>query len=557
MIKSPDCRVVIYNYTKREGSNLHSGLDPFKVKIIEITEDVLNVSTSKSKANASGNFNITLAPSNNFISSISSGSWVVIFMDEKKIENSSLTKMDDSVKFIGRIDSVRATRSVDQSTGTFITSYTLMGRDWCSVLESMIYIDTISANLPAFASGQGFNGGVGQVTRFAANTKITELYSKKIPSSTDIAEAIFDIWGKQNSALNIAGAVDKDIAERFLPTSPLHIPIELSKAMGLKAPTDKISDVIERSYGVLVDEGTYDNKHIEAVGAVDFRYILGSNSLWQMLNSTVSVSGINEIFGDLDFLSGTPKMMVYKRVRPFSISKKNQNNEIAKGIVSSFFLLPKTIIDLEDIVQLDIGTNWADIVNFIEVMPDQSMFPFAKNATVALKAQNAIYSTASYAISGFKPMFFNFTFFPPKSTKVPDPYGHKGWLPVLKEWYFDTHKMLNGAISISGISGHIAVGSNIIFPAKAISEANFIDVTNISTLTDNKESYILAHVESVSNVFTVRNNGERSFMTTVSFVRGLITDKDGKRNLNGEDSYGVDSNLSSSDPQNKNTIKRI
>lgn len=42
------------------------------------------------------------------------------------------------------------------------------------------------------------------------------------------------------------------------------------------------------------------------------------------------------------------------------------------------------------------------------------------------------------------------------------------------------------------------------------------------------ESFILAHVENISHTFSVnQETGGRSFFTTVQFVRGVITNKDG------------------------------
>ena len=54
---------------------------------------------------------------------------------------------------------------------------------------------------------------------------------------------------------------------------------------------------------------------------------------------------------------------------------------------------------------------------------------------------------------------------------------------------------------------------------------------------------MLAHVESVTNNFSVDNFGTRNFVTTVSFVRGVFTDSSVDQLLDPE-SYGIDSDAS-------------
>jgi hypothetical protein len=375
-----------------------------------------------------------------------------------------------------------------------------------------------------------------------------------------------EIWGKQGNAFNITSTLPKELAQRFMPFSPFYLPINIAAYMG-KTPSFKLASVIEKKYGKLVGSGEYKN-NIEAAGAFDYRTILGTNSIWQVLNSTTTVGGINELLADLDFSSGSPNMTIFKRVRPFSLKQPDLAAAFLPSVVSvggasdnkaeitsSFFLLPKKYIDPGNILYVDIGGNWGDVINFIEVMPDLSLFPFLKVPQAILKGNNAIYSVPSYTISGFKPIRMQVSMFPLKSDKTPDIEGIKDWLEVLEEWYFDTHKMLNGTIVFSGQSGYISVGSNILFPASAISSADFVSSGGIPVFGGGNDPHILAHVESVSHSIEKNPNGAVNYTTTVQFVRGIIVDKEGSGKIaDGSKGFGVDSKAPSDIRQNKNAL---
>lgn len=109
-------------------------------------------------------------------------------------------------------------------------------------------------------------------------------------------------------------------------------------------------------------------------------------------------------------------------------------------------------------------------------------------------------------------------------SKIKDSSGEPGvvgWISLLalwKEWFFDIHKMLNGTIEIYGSKSYISVGSNIVFPCVAL----FPDGKVRPEV--EKNLYILAHVSSVRNTFTVSSSGARNFSTTINFNRGIFVD---------------------------------
>lgn len=544
ILKTPDCKVIVYNLLEREGSNLpYNDKKPIDFDEIDISSDVISVQISKSKSAPSGNFSITMSPKNNWVAEISVGSWICILIDSKPIPQSSIDFLnEDSLKLIGRIDSVRATRQVNQQTGAYETQYSIQGRDWGSALESLIYLSALAGGGGPGSEVSSQNQGMGQAAKTVFDKTISAVY-EGVPNTSALTDAFISIWGLQGNAFNVTSSLSEQIANIYMPFSPLIVPTQLFSKMGKTFIEGKLVEILDKKYGVLKAKGEYEESN-EARGAFDISKALGTNSLWQLLNNSVTAGGINEVFADLSFDDGTPNFTIYKRVRPFSLKINSQTaNQIEKSITSSFFLLPNTKIDTEEITGVDVGCNWSDVINCIRINWNTSMFSFFGDSKATYESNLAVYSIPSYSISGFKPLVLTTSMIP--GGKDVEPNNLKYWLPVLQDWYFDTHKMLNGTIVFSGRSGYIAVGNNILFPAAAISSAAFVEsaIPNFISSAAPNDAHILAHIETVSHTFSKQSDGSASYMTTIQFIRGVITDSDGGAKLiGGNEEFGVDSN---------------
>jgi hypothetical protein len=100
-----------------------------------------------------------------------------------------------------------------------------------------------------------------------------------------------------------------------------------------------------------------------------------------------------------------------------------------------------------------------------------------------------------------------------------------------------------------GSSEYIPVGDNIMF------DAGLIGVTpNYNSGSVKKTNiYVLGHVESVQNSFSVGADGSRSFQTTIQFVRGIFVDE--HKGLIGEGTMDSLANvLTKADSINSKTI---
>src|SRR5690606_13275780 len=97
-----------------------------------------------------------------------------------------------------------------------------------------------------------------------------------------------------------------------------------------------------------------------------------------------------------------------------------------------------------------------------------------------------------------------------------------------------------------GLSDYIQVGDNIMMEASVLGAPfNKAQVSGNTgggmlqaTTPPQPTAFLLAHVEQIEHNFEIdQETGARSFITTVRFVRGIITDNNG--NLLGESGGGL------------------
>jgi hypothetical protein len=111
-INTPHAAVIIWNYNDRLGQEQTSQkqIDVVEKKIIS-TLSCTSIQTSKTKSDPQGSFSMTLAPTKNWISGITAGSWCVILMSNEPITEQDLNHADPKkVKMIGKIETVRVLR---------------------------------------------------------------------------------------------------------------------------------------------------------------------------------------------------------------------------------------------------------------------------------------------------------------------------------------------------------------------------------------------------------------------------------------------------------------
>lgn len=302
----------------------------------------------------------------------------------------------------------------------------------------------------------------------------------------------------------------------------------------------------------------------------------------------------------------TIQFTLFNRIKPFAY--KGWSQGVSGGLTSYFQYVKTHEIPSIEVVSINAGTNWRDKINFIEIKPQFQDFKVVENW---YKQKSQVFDPISFKREGFRPLIVDTKQFPKKTgkelftpikAKVPDAvqgildkskasptqnstvasstatpkideakkanaslkeketklFGDaidwnqlRNWALLMREWYFDTHRMLNGTIEIHGSTKYIAVGDNIRFDAGLINPTPNI---NNETKNNGANQFILAHVETVSHSFSVNAEGARSYRTTINFVRGIVVNENNL--IYGEGALDQDATKVSqaSDRNTKNTV---
>ena len=524
MIKQPQAGIKIYNYVDRLGSTFYSGKKETQniENVLKIKSEIISISTIKHKAQPAGEFQIVLAPTRNWISSISPGSWISIHMTSEKVDDKTLFSFNENtLKMIGRIDTVRMSMRVNQITGARETVYILAGRDWGQVFESVLYIDPIiNPNLD--------NAAVALFSQDKFKGLFTDIKETGLQSTNTIIKLLISIWGESpltsDSNINEGG--------RFINVqSPFNLPQELASELKLKSTSLSQSLIENLVVGKLSDYNKYDDSSPESYGLINPQSLIGVNTIWQVM-SAHSCQEINEMFCDITWSNGLPKLTLFKRVKPFSLNSIAYSDS---NTDSRFLHVYRTEIPKELITSLDCGDNWRDRVNAVEILPGHSVqnIPNPNAARAIAKEKSQKSDHVAIAREGLRPLLMQTFFYPSSSKETAAIERVTDWIPTFIDWYFNSHKMLNGSISLIGMSKQIPVGSNIVLDSSLFVKAPYVS-------KQNKNSKFIAHVESVSNNFSVEPNGTRSFSCGINFVRGVFVDSKIKDLIN-KDSFAIDS----------------
>lgn len=594
-VKKPNALVFIYNYTDRLG-DFDFKSNPYNIdQIILNSVSLKSVSTTKSKSNPAGAFEFRLAPTKNWVTEITPGSWCVILMSNDSLDDKAKygggVVDEKSFKMLGRIESVRATINTNQTSGAKESEYIVTGSDWGTIFNSKFYVDVLNRAPNESAAGMaerfGYTSYLLKHLSFDATTlggqanptpplikKATTDNSKsatntiynflnkgsegkinkpltpidsavgednkdtrvKLPSSKDNIDFILSLWGRSDNATasmkNESGLIAK--SEQIFK-----IPNQLAKYMGFVDASSKVSPVIsqmlQQKSGKLIGNDKYSDTDPSS-GIINFNTILGENNIWQILNNN-SNSIINELIPEIRFENGIPKMTIYNRIRPFAINSEDvitrdssavgdgigaKRGETIKDFISPYKLVRKKNIDSDDVIMSTYGTNWRDRVNFIEVTMARTLFQ--ENYAADIKLDSQFVDQDSIGRDGLLSMNVSSTYVPLKEG-IANPIGVSAYKYIMKEWYFNTHKMFNGSLNLIGQDQYIQVGDNIMVESKVINRDNFNN--NQKQKTTTTKTYLMAQVESMSHQVIVDNNGSRVFTTSINFVRGILTDING------------------------------
>ena len=559
-IKTPHAAVVVYNYKVRGSLKDLTSSQANSVNVIKITDSITSIKTLKHKAVPSGDFSITLAPSSNWVARLTPGSWLSIHMAQREITEDDLNNFNkETLRMIGRIDTVRVSIDVDAQTGTRNTSYTISGKDWGQALETSLFIDPMVLDQSSDQIGQAVRLGLGVLVAGANG-------QAGWSSPYTLMDRILTLWGSSDLASKQGASVSgitQNNPQKLFPYSNLIMPTTLRDAMG--ASNSNLSSILRnrlsahsgsmRKYGKI-------SPMAEAIGAIDAKLVIGAHPVWGILNEA-SNPLLSELITEISFDNDNAALpTLYRRIKPFNVTADPN-----KTWYGSYFNITRTKIPADDVIRIETGTNWRDSYNFATVIPDTSLL----TGQDALQVSQAVMRVKGGIINnnhqisreGLRPFIASTRFVPlmkgaqPKdSTSVAaqtainssggpvanlpeltataakelgnaktydknqiNIEGLVEWSKLISQWYFNTQNMLNGTISFMGQSDYIAAGNNIHIDATLLGDTAYIEPQ-----IDNKTTQALLHIESVQHRFTYSPQAGRSFVTDIAFVRGVFTD---------------------------------
>lgn len=550
-LTNPQAAVIVWNYDHR--LNLSGGVsidDPHNEaapinaqkldEIIILTASLKSIKTSKQKSRPAGTFELRLAPTYNWVTRLTPGSWCTILMTQ----NESIPPLHPAApmfasekrdKMFGKILSVRANVVVDQN-GARHTEYIVTGKDWGYIFDQKMYIDETVAK--AITDKSSPIGAALQIYW----TAIIDNYiaNSGLPTSHEAMKLMVRLWGAPLKEL-----ADGDFGKQagILAATSKIFELPFAAILYFKfleentsAPSNSFADLLhtDKKSGILTGDDTY--KVVDdSRGITPFESIKGMHTLWQLCLDNCNIA-LNELVVDLTWdneFKAAPT--IKKRIRPFVNRTSFPGSGDVEDLISPFKYVKKTLIPEEQVISINYGTNADDRFNFVEVLPNVSKLKFLDTQA---KSDAQVYDTNSISRDGFKPKIERTRWLDYDGSE-PAPIATAKWKHLIKEWHFNSHVMLNGAVTFIGQDCYIAVGDNIQMPVSVLGEPN-MNKKLADNAQNTTEIYFTAHVENISHSFTVDGNGARSFNTTVQFVRGVITDKDGKVINDEEDSIAID-----------------
>lgn len=534
---------------------LDSSNDKTVTPMIISTLSCVSLQTQKAKNRPDGSFRAVLAPFKNWVSTLTPGSWCVILMGNEPITQKDFKKANkDKVKMFGRIESVRCETKVD-ANGTRQTLYYVTGTDWGDIFNSVLYVDNLIKGPNDKGNDQGDIAAIA----------IRKLIFNKdgllnIAPTRDNLRGIIDIMGKDLSE-NTAdkkeiGRLANAVYEFKLPNAVAeYFSFKNSENKPISGKGESLTKVIALKTGWLTDKDKYSNLS-EAEGVINPFSLQGTNSLWQILLEN-SNHALNEMLCDFRWNSDSSvQFSVYNRIKPFSYKKYKAKAGVNGAIGSYFQNIKYHDLKNNEVISINAGTNWRDKINFIELKPQFQDFKILENMT---KQKVQAFDKNSFQREGFRSLILETKQIPFKiraNSEKQLSYDNiayeemQKWVLMMREWYFGTHRMLNGTLVIHGISNYISVGDNVRFSSGLINPT-----TNMSKdILAHGHTHVLAHVESVQHDFNVGNNGARSYVTTIQFVRGITVNDSNELVGDGI----LDQNVTSvSTAQDRNTLNTV
>jgi len=502
-----------------------------------VTNDILNIAVASSKTSPILSAEMTLASGDlNYMSILSPGDHCLIWLlnDRQKMndlsirirENQKANEYDSGLKFVGRINSVRAVYGMSASgIKTIRFLVTLKG---FSEFQSQIYYNPLLYQ-PNERGGaaNGANAPTaelqGQISGLAFIARISNAWKSLIPSK---GELILSPQRLVPFFVNLfLGFGPGKSSPQESPSEAFIIPSTVAKLLGLSVSkaTVQYAQILRRIIGIqkyqnsyLPSNATFATNQGESLCKAPIKgaYLalpesFSGQSIWQIIQSHLN-SYLNEMYVSIKpNASGDLFPTLVARQIPFTSQQliKKFKNKIKQH--TAFAELPRWVLSADyPISSFNIGTSDSLRFNFIQVYGAMLEYPGADPAR-SMQAQiaNGNYSDDRIDIArhGVKMQVLNTNLDLVKGSTL---LSIRDWTALIGDFYHNGHLKLNGSITAPGIQLPICIGDNLEFDGR------------------------LFHIEGVSHVYNVEENtGQKGFYTTIQLSNGVLAD--------GQDSYNV------------------
>lgn len=490
-----------------DGSEVASELgDP-----LVITSDCINMTTFATKSSHVSNMVATLLPgTTNYLSAIMPGDWVLSWMVQD--EDVGLALVDrikakqacnnwmDGLKFIGRVQSIRKSLSINPQAGTKTVHHNLQALGF-SEFDCQCFFDPYLSQAEVLINT--WLGKMGNAVHDFLSQDGVDV-NKAIPQ---LVELLFG-RGVGEKAANPSGLPELQAGTGLVASSgdapfAYVVPSTVGALLGKQSRSKSsgvlaFADLLESSYGIQRYD-SHDANPWSVFIPSDLKPMLGrflpsipqfsGRSVWSILGQFLNPA-VNEMYTALRVnSSGSIVPTLTVRQLPFT-------TDIAKADDrTSFMDLPRWIIPTSMIYSYDLGRSDALRFNFVHMLAEANATAQPNIYTYQLVRSPPIRDDQDIRRSGLRMDMQQINAGIAEQQK-----GPAKWTELRADWTMGGHLLLTGSLNCLGIQEPICPGDNIELDSVAL------------------------HIESVTHTCGISSDGKKQFMTSLQLGHGLRAD---------------------------------
>jgi hypothetical protein len=476
-------------------------------KRIVIDNDCIAVSTRTDKGQPISQASMTLLPGTNYLNEIFPGDWMAIWIVNSKQkylslkqrlnENKACNDFDDGLKFLGKVQTVNMSLSVD-ADGSRTQRFNVSGLGFQEFLGSIFYDPILAQAVPSLGE-------------YLAKMEIlVENFLKEGQITTDLAipqivNTLLGVGVPSSSFRPVEGIQIGTGLTQGTGTVPyaFAVPVEISDLLGIFAGNrDGVAyaSILQRVFGVQRYPTKGDAKYQPLIPALRNSLIgrfmpappdFSNKPVWGILNQYVN-HAVNEMYTCLRVSpSGTVLPTLVLRQQPFTshILATSPGLDLQ---VTPFLDLCRWKASPLLVQSIQLGRSDADRVNFMHLTGQGPMLVANNLPQLQLINNPPIRDELDIRRSGLKPDIAVV------HCAIEEEFGGPlRWMRLRSDFLHQGHLMLQGSVQMVGIQAPICHGDNFELDG------------------------IVYHIEGVMHNASIDGSGHKSFTTTLGLSYGV------------------------------------